>query len=277
MNIALIFNEKSADAHKMLLSLVDYIIGHGSRIKYIEGKPGINLDQVKDIDFSDCDAAISLGGDGTILAASRHLAQYKVPLFGINFGRVGFLSVVEKDYAFEAIDQVLSGKYDIQERLMLNAALERNGKVLATCNALNDIVVSSGVFSRAVTLDLSIDNEKINSYNADGIIVSTPTGSTGYSLSAGGPIILEALDVTVITPVCPHSFFSRPIVASADSKIKIINQGDNGISSLTADGQFRFMLEYNDTITISSSEDKARFIHFSGQSYFERIKTKLYV
>ena len=243
----------------------------------MSGEKGILFSELPKYDFSGCDFAIELGGDGTMLAVARHLAKYGVPLVGVNMGRVGFLSSVEKEDAYAAVDRLFTGDFEIQERLVLSAALQRDGKQLMECTAFNEIVVSSGINSRAVTLDLFLQQEHINSYNTDGIIVATPTGSTGYSLSAGGPIVMEALDIMLITPICPHTFFSRPIVVSPDSQVEIINRSPSHSATLTADGQFRFTLTKDDVITISRAKHKARIVRFAGDSYFERIKNKLYV
>lgn len=275
--IAIAYNNTSEKCQRLLLQLADYIQRQGGQLLHNDGAPGFLVTELNRHDLRSCTAVICLGGDGTLLAAVRQLAPLGVPLFGVNMGRVGFLSAVEKDGAFAAVDRLLAGDYCIQERMMLNCRLKRNGQVITECSAFNDIVVSSGINSRAVTLDLSIDCERITSYNADGIIVATPTGSTGYSLSAGGPIVVEDMDIMLITPVCPHSFFSRSIVASALSEVEIINGSASQAASLTADGQFRFALEKEDEIAISAAAYKARIIRFAGGSgYFERIKNKLY-
>ena len=276
-SIALVYNTKHETSYDLLLTLVDYIRQQGASVFPCGDRPGFVVTELEQHSFVGCDAAVVLGGDGTMLSVARAVAPYGIPLFGINMGRVGFLSAVERSDAFQAIDDLLCGNYTIEERLLLNAQLNRDGQTVKTCTAFNDIVVSGGDMFRAVPLDLYIDEEKINSYNADGIIVSTPTGSTGYSLSAGGPIVMSALDVMVITPVCPHTFFSRPIIASANSKVMITNQYDSNMVTLTADGQIWLKLVYKDEIIISQDRDRVRLIHFGGDSYFDRIKRKLYV
>ena len=275
MYIAITYNAKNPTASQLMQAMAGYLRGKGCPVLEWEGESGVPLTSIHSCDFKGCDICISLGGDGTLLASGRRMAEFDVPLFGVNLGQVGFLSAVERDKAFDALDDLLAGRYRIQDRLMLAATLCRQGQTLTSCTALNDIVISSGVNSRAITLDLSLDGEAINSYNADGIIISTPTGCTGYALSAGGPIVME--DVIQITPVCPHSFFSRPIVAAAASRVTVANRGETAAASLTADGQFRFTLEYDDVITVSRSNQRARLIRFNGDSYFQRIKRKLYV
>ncbi|MDO4581004.1 MAG: NAD(+)/NADH kinase [Bacillota bacterium] len=276
-NIAVIFNGENAKSRAKAAEVAAYIGERQAGLFAPPGGFGYTIDDLREgVDFGGCDAAVVLGGDGTLLAAVRHLSEYGVPLFGVNMGRVGFLSSVENEQAFDAIDWYLAGNYFIQERLMLSCKLYRGGREIESCTAFNDLVVNSGVFSRAVTLDLFIDKQKINSYNADGIIVSTPTGSTGYSLSAGGPIVMEDLSIMLITPVCPHTFFSRPIVASAAGEVEIVCKSAAGVASLTSDGQYRFSVEKEDEIAISAADTKALIIRFSQHHYFERIKEKLY-
>ena len=276
MKIVIIYNAKRKMSVDFTSTLAKYLYDRGVEVMTCHGKPGISITDLDGIDFSSCDAGIVLGGDGTLLAAVRALSLFDIPLFGVNLGRVGFLSSTEADGAFEAVDKLLAGQYCIKERLMIKASLIRNGKEEAAFTAFNDFVVSSGEYSRAITFDLSIDSQAIDSYNADGVIVSTPTGSTGYSLSAGGPILMDDMDITLITPICPHTFFSRPIVASAGSEIEIVFKSDSHTAFLTADGQFRVTLAKNDLVAISAADKKARIIQFGRNDYFSRIKKKIY-
>lgn len=275
IKFAVIYNTKNSKSGELSEKILAHLKEKGG--SSVSGDSAIPLSALGEYDYSGCDFAVALGGDGTMLAVARYLSTFQVPLAAVNMGKVGFLSTIEPGDAFTAADRMLAGDYEIQERLMLAATLKRAGRQLVDCMAFNEVVVSSGINCRAVMLDLFLDQEHINLYHADGIIVSTPTGSTGYSLSAGGPIVMEELDTALITPICPHSFFSRPIVASADSEVKIINRNSSHTATLTADGQFRFTLAKDDVITITRHKTKARIIHFSGDSYFDRIKRKLYI
>lgn len=272
-----IFNEKNSGSYELAGRLSDYLENRGMQVLHPNGQNAFRICDLGRYQPSAGDIAVVLGGDGTMLAAARILARHLVPMFGVNMGRVGFLTAVESGGAVQALDWVLNGEYHIQERLLLSASVVRDGAEMARCIALNEIYVASGNQSRSVMLDLFIDGESIHSYHADGIIVATPTGSTGYSLSAGGPIVMEEMDVTLVTPVCPHTFFSRPILASADSKVEIINRSGLRAASLTADGQYRFTLEQDDHIFITRAPYRVRLIRFSADSYFERIRNKLYV
>ena len=275
--IALIYNNKSPEGKELLLQVASHVKAKGGDIVSGGDIPGFRVDRLKNGDFSTASAAIVFGGDGTMLTAVRHLAPMDIPLFGINMGKVGFLSSAEKDEAFHATERLLAGDYTIHKRMLIKCQLHRQEKIILECQAFNDFVVSSGVYSRAVNLELTVDGSPIHSYNADGVIVSTPTGSTGYSLSAGGPIVMANMDMLLITPVCAHSFFSRPIIASAESTVGIICYGAEDKASLTADGQYRISLCPGDKAFISREEKKANIIEFDNQaSFFDRIKNKLY-
>ena len=274
MKIALLYNKTKQATIDMTHDLAKYLYAREIEIMTCDNSPGVPLDKLDKMDFSSCDAGIVLGGDGTLLAAVRALSPCGVPLFGVNMGRVGFLASVETADVYSAVDRLLEGDYSMRERLIIKATVGRDDESSSSeYTAFNDFVVETGAYSRAITFDLDIDSQPINSYNADGVIVSTPTGSTGYSLSAGGPILMDDLDITLITPVCPHTFFSRPIVAKAESIVDILCRSN---ASLTADGQFRVLLKKGGKVSISAADHKAKIIEFNKNDYFERIKNKLY-
>ncbi len=276
MKTAFIYNPKRQESIESSALLAKYLYERGMEIMSFNGANSINIDDIVSLDFSAVDLAIVLGGDGTLLASFRQLAKYGIPICGINMGRIGFLCSAEGADAFAAMDKILSGDYTLKERSMIKAELIRNGQIIATFSVLNDFVVSYGKYSRAISLQLYIDEQHVNDYRADGIIVATPTGSTGYSLSAGGPLIMEDMEINMITPVCPHGFFSRPIVAPSSSVIDIYYRSSSGVAFLTADGQSHIPLERNDQIRICSADSKAKFIQFGKNDYFHRIKEKIY-
>ena len=273
MKLVLLYNKTREKSIEFTYDLAKYLYDKDVELMTCGDEPGFSLEKLDGVDFSSCDAGIVLGGDGTLLASVRALSPCGVPLFGVNMGRVGFLSSVEKEGAYDAIDRLLTGKYTVRDRLVIKSQVFRKGELAAEYIAFNDFVVGTGIYSRAITFDLTIDGQQINSYNADGIIISTPTGSTGYSLSAGGPILMDDMDITLITPFCPHTFFSRPIVANASSRVEVICNSD---AALTADGQYRLPLIKEDKVTISAADKKARIIQFANNDYFARIKSKLY-
>jgi NAD+ kinase len=222
------------------------------------------------------DLGIALGGDGTLISAAREVAPAGVPVCGINMGQLGFLTEVELPDLGQAIDRLIRGDYYVEERLMLDAIVRRGGKDLFISSAVNDVVVTKGGFSRLIRLKLYIDDEIIARYPADGLIVATSTGSTGYSLSAGGPVVNPNLKVILLTPICPHSLHARSLVVSEKEEIKITMQATHDDIVMTADGQTVFSLKPDDVVIVRRAPYRARFIRLSGQSYSQTLRTKLW-
>lgn len=215
--------------------------------------------------------AIVLGGDGTILKAARYYSKYDVPILGINFGRLGFLSQAKSANIEDAIDSILTGAFKIEERIMLTAL---DGKM----NALNDIVIKGDGFSRTSRLYVHINDNIVCDYLADGIIISTPTGSTAYTLSAGGPILTPTLDAIVIVPICAHTMNARPIVIPSYETIKVTSSQNKPLLKICADGQNTFDLGINESIEIKKSEYSAKLILLNIQenSFYSVLKEKLH-
>ncbi|MFH1449019.1 MAG: NAD(+)/NADH kinase [bacterium] len=218
---------------------------------------------------------IVLGGDGTFLHTVKFLKGIEIPILGINLGRLGFLTEVTKEEIYPFLEKVLKGEYAVDYRIMLEAKVMRDGENMAIFYALNDAVVSKGSLARLINFELFIEDEYVATYLADGIIVSTPTGSTAYSLSAGGPIIYPSLDVLMVTPICPHSFTHRPMVFTADQAIliKIISKYED--LNLTCDGQEGLSLKSQDSIVITKAPQKTLLVHPPKRSFFEILRTKL--
>lgn len=215
--------------------------------------------------------ALVLGGDGTILKAARYYAEFNVPILGINLGRLGFLSQAKASQAQEAIDYILKGTFKIEDRIMLTAL---DGKM----NALNDIVIKGDGFSRTSRLYVHINDNIVCDYLADGIIISTPTGSTAYTLSAGGPILFPTLDAMVIVPICPHTMNARPIVIPSCEVIKVTSSQNKPLLKISADGQNTFDLGINEAIEIKKSEFSAKLLLLNLQknSFYSVLKEKLH-
>lgn len=276
MKVVLIYNINKQESLAVCNDLAKYLYEHGIEIMPCGEKPAFSFDDLADTDFSLCDLGIVLGGDGTILATARVLSKFDLPFFGVNMGQVGFLSSTEKNYLYADIDKLLVGDYCIKEKLMLTARINRLGLDLEAYTAFGDFVINSDFCSRSITFEIIIDDNESTSYNADGVIIASPTGATGYSFSAGGPILMDNLDVIQITPVCPHSFFSRPILTAANSQITIVSTSPNNQSSLTVDGYLRISLQQNDQIIITRGNKAAKIIQFGCPDYLQRIKTKLF-
>ena len=220
---------------------------------------------------ADITFAIVLGGDGTILKTARFYSKYQVPILGINLGRLGFLSQAKATQVEAAIEYVLKGTFKIEDRIMLTAL---DGKM----NALNDIVIKGDGFSRTSRLYVHINDNIVCDYLADGIIISTPTGSTAYTLSAGGPILFPTLDAMVIVPICPHTMNARPIVIPSCEVIKVTSSQNKPLLKISADGQNTFDLGLNESIEIKKSEFCAKLLLLNLQknSFYSVLKEKLH-
>lgn len=201
--------------------------------------------------------AISIGGDGTLLSTARYYSNFDVPILGINLGHLGFLSQIGHNQLKQGLDEIINGNFVIQERIMLNAFDKKKEK---KCSALNDVVIKGCDSSRTTRLCLAINGQNVCDYLADGLIVSTPTGSTAYNLSANGPIISPEIDAIVITPICPHTLAVRPLVISGNEKIQITTNNNNGYACITTDGQNTFSLENGEKLHIEKSNKTAKLV-----------------
>jgi NAD+ kinase len=221
------------------------------------------------------DLAVVLGGDGTLLAAARALGEHDIPVLAINLGGLGFLTSFPREELYTALEYALSGNYRISERVLLDMALERGGATVARHRALNDVVVNKAALARILDLDLYFDGGYACSYKADGIIFSTPTGSTAYSLSAGGPILYPHVDAFVVTPICPHALSNRPLVVPDKMKIELVVASGQESAFLTVDGQVGVELRDADRMVITKARNKLRLVRPPGKLYFEILRAKL--
>lgn len=220
-----------------------------------------------------CDLAIVVGGDGTFLNAARSLSNYDISLLGINRGRLGFLADISPSEITEKLGSILQGVYLAEERIMLQAVVERNGKRISTCDALNDVVVHKWQLVRMIELETHINGQFVHTHRSDGMIVATPTGSTAYALSSGGPILHPALNAIVLVPVSPHTMSNRPIVVSGDSLIEIAVKDTH--AQVSCDGQINLSLAAGDLIKISQKDKKIRLIHPAHHDHYLMLRTKL--
>ncbi len=221
------------------------------------------------------DMIIVVGGDGTILRVARELSSWKLPILGINVGHKGFLAEIEVDDLPDYLEHIISEDYAISERIMLEAKLIREEKQVAEFTALNDVVVTKGPFSRIIRINAFISDDFLESYTGDGLIIATPTGSTGYSLSAGGPIVNPHLDVMVITPVCPHSLYNRSVIVDGSEMVTLIVYTWQSEIALTLDGQVGFELLEGDKVKINKCEEKALLVTFKDRSFYNLLGRKL--
>jgi NAD+ kinase len=221
------------------------------------------------------DAMVVLGGDGTLLAAS-HWLDGDAPVLGVNFGSLGFLTEITLAELYPALEGVLRGDYRSEERRMLRAWVDRQGRREAQGDALNDVVVTKADLSRIIDLEVAVDGLFVSAFRADGLIVSSPTGSTAYNLAAGGPIVHPSLDAIVLTPICPHMLTNRPLVigdqATVEVRLRAMRQGE---VHLTLDGQRGLPLEAHDVVVVSRSPRTLRLVKAPGRDYYEVLRTKL--
>ena len=216
-----------------------------------------------------------IGGDGTMLRAARTVYGKEIPILGINQGYLGFLTEVEVEHLDKALEQLLSGSYQVERRMMLNAAVYREGVCIADVNALNDMVVTKGALSRIIRTELYLDDEMVERHYGDGLIFSTPTGSTGYSLSAGGPIVYPSVDVCIMAPICSHSLVSRPMIFSPDHTLTVRMESVGAPAMLTVDGQNGVELQQGDLIHIKKAEHDTCLVVLEQRNFFAVLQGKL--
>ena len=221
------------------------------------------------------DLLLVLGGDGTLLAASRVAAPHGIPILPINLGSLGFLTSFTLEELYPALENTLAGNSAISERVMLTATLQRETRVVDRQSVLNEVVVNKGALARMIDIELRIDGDFVCRYRADGLIVATPTGSTAYSLSAGGPIVHPGVESIIITPICPHTLSDRPVVVQDTCQIEMKLLGSTDSVFLTLDGQKGIPLQSTDHIAISRAKEKLKLILPPRKSYFEILRNKL--
>jgi len=286
--VILIINSNKIDKFAYLNEIISllnknecniYTTSETYNILNLRKKIDLSLIKIIDIECPGCDLkfdlALTLGGDGTILSTARLFARHKTPILGINLGNLGFLAEVMPDDYASSIERIFGDKdYEIEKRLMIKCTVERNQKKQMTFYALNDIVMHRRSSSKMSVLEAYIDNKFVDKYHGDGLIISTPTGSTAYSLSCGGPILSPDLDAFVITPICAFTLSSRSLIVSDKAKIKIVNRSE-GQTLLSTDNQEFFKLMKDDKVLMSRAEFSARLVKFSENNFFDILRTKL--
>jgi len=272
-----------ADDHQVALTLqaladyldrrqVDYLLD--AAIASLVSCPGHRVVQ-RDALAGQCDLAIVVGGDGTLLNAARSLAEPGVSVLGVNLGRLGFLVDVSPEEMTTQLDRILSGEYLQEERTLLHASMSRGEEILSESTALNDVIVHKRDIARMIELDTWIDGHFLNRNRSDGLIVATPTGSTAYALSGGGPILHPSLDAITLVPICPHTLSNRPIVINHDSRIEIVIHEGTLQAQISCDGQVNLTLDPGDRVTVRRHDHDLRLIHPPGHDYFDVLRRKL--
>ena len=251
----------------------------GQKLQLSARAPTVKALGVKGIDTVKAikaDLVIVIGGDGTLLSTAREVAHTGALLVGVNMGRLGFLAEVSRRRMIPVLTNIIGGKYSVEERTMLEATVLRGGKAVEKFTALNDAVVDKGSIARLLRFDVHVDRAQLTEYAADGLIVATPTGSTGYSMGAGGPLLHPSVQALLLTPICPHHLSSRPITIPDTSEvaIKLVQPSDE--ATLTIDGQVAFPMAKNDIVRIRKSPHPARLVRIPGRSYYEVLRSKFH-
>jgi NAD+ kinase len=265
-------------AAEVVPRLLDWLESRGLRTRYDKrtadyaARPdGLPRDEVP----AGCDLVIVLGGDGTLLSAARSIGNRETPLFAVNLGGLGFLTAITIDELYPELERALRGEHRIGRRKLLHAEVHRGGSVCSSYEALNDVVLTKASIARMIDLDTFIDHQFMCAYKADGLIISTPTGSTAYSLSAGGPIIFPSVPTICLTPICPHMLTNRPVLVSETSTVKVHCRGEDASVFLTIDGQIGEPLQKDDCVVCCSSNYALNLIRPPRMMFFDVLRQKL--
>lgn len=278
--VGIISRPRREDVARVVPPLVSWLQAHGAKV-------------VCDSETSDCiqslaaqtlkredipgstDLLIVLGGDGTLLSAARLAAEHKVPILAVNLGGLGFLTTVPQDEIYSILEELFSGLHRVSERVMLEAEIVRGGNVIRRQIALNDAVLNKAALARIMDLELRVDDEYVTTYKSDGLILSTPTGSTAYSLAAGGPIVYPSVEAFVVSPICPHTLTNRPIVIPDSATIEIDFKAEDDAVFLTLDGQIGIELVRGDHIRVRKAPNKLMLVRPAKKTYYQILRSKL--
>jgi len=265
-----------------LVSLHEYFLDKNCEVLLDESTAAVFTDHEMDVVTRTqlgerCDLVIIVGGDGTLLSAARSLVGFGVPLLGINLGHLGFLVDLCAIDVHQALDEIMAGEYTEENRFLLISEIERDGDYFGGGNAFNDVVVHKADVARMIEIETYIDDKFMHSMHADGLIISTPTGSTAYSLSGGGPILYPSLNVIELVPICPHTMSNRPVVISGESEIDIIvSDHFSTQAQVTYDGQINFNLLPGDHVKIMRHPKHITILHPKDYDYFDILRAKLH-
>jgi NAD+ kinase len=259
--------------------LLEWFAAHGIRTLYDTETASVVPDHSHGLSRTEVaeqsQLLLVLGGDGTLLAAARVAAPLGIPILPINMGSLGFLTSFKIEEMYPALEQVLAGRFSCSERVMLDVELHRDAEIIEHQVVVNEAVLNKGALARMIDLQLTIDGDFVCRYRADGLIVATPTGSTAYSLSAGGPIVHPAVESWIITPICPHTLSDRPVVVRDSSSIEVHLSGDTESVFLTLDGQTGIPMQAADVVRMRRAAERLRLIQPAQKSYFEILRNKL--
>lgn len=278
MIIGIIAKNNIEEPFEITKKLSNWLKERGVEV-YVEKELGKKIRHPNSIDRTDIpklvDVILVFGGDGTFLGVAREACKYGTPILGINLGGLGFLTEVTVEELYPMMERIIDGDYEVEDRQMLITSIRRGKKNIGTYEVLNDVVINKGALARIIDLAIYIENSHVTTYKADGIILATPTGSTAYSLSAGGPIVHPGIPVTIITPICPHTLTNRPLVVSSEMKVEIKVTTQEPDTYLTLDGQIGVRLKTGDLIEVKRTDTSVKLIKSPFRDFFSILKTKL--
>jgi NAD+ kinase len=277
--IGIFARPRRADLTDIVRPLLEWLAKRGYRALYDtetavslrDGSDGVAREQLA----AQSDLLLVLGGDGTLLAAAREAGSRGIPVLPINLGSLGFLTSFTLEELYQALEETLAGKLAASERVMLTASLLRDGQNIESQSVLNEAVITKGALARMIEIELSINEDFVCRYRADGLIVATPTGSTAYSLSAGGPIVHPAVESIILTPICPHTLTDRPLVVGDCCNVVMRLRGPAESVYLTLDGQKGVLMQSEDRVAISRATERLKLIQPHRKSYYEILRSKL--
>ena len=280
LKIAVIPNlsKKNADVYtskvvKKIFSLNAEVLMLSDKQKFFNDRKIKYYSNIGNLIFN-CDIVITIGGDGTIIHKAKHAARFSKPILGINLGKIGFVAGLEPT-EIDKLEQLIKGKYTVEKRMMLSVNVKK-GETTRKFYALNDVVITKGVYSGLVNLNVTLNNDEITKYVADGIILATPTGSTAYSLSAGGPVIEPSMKCILLTPICQHSMFSRPVIFGENSKINITAKTrEKDESVLSIDGGRPIIISDRDLVSVEAAKMTVSLIKLKNQNFYKVLNSKL--
>lgn len=282
--IGIVLKPHQPDALKTICELVVWLAERSITLvggpeierEQVEHETGCPIEQTAGEKLAtDVDLMLVLGGDGTMIATARMIGDQEVPVLGVNYGGLGYLAEFRIEELYAALESILSDNYRLDRRVMLAVELHRGDEPPKTSRVLNDVVINKSALARIIEIEAYLNHQFVNSFRADGLIVSTPTGSTAYNLSAGGPVIFPSMNAVVITPICPFTLSNRPIVVPDDAQIELLLKTDKEDVALTLDGQVGFPLEVEDRVIIRKSRTTFNLIQPSNRNYFDVLRDKL--
>jgi NAD+ kinase len=282
--IGIVLKPNQPDALRTVCELVSWLDERGIALvgtpeierDRIELETGCAVEQVEREELAaHVDLILVLGGDGTMIATARMLGEREVPVLGVNYGGLGYLAEFRIEELYQALDSILSGNFRLDKRVMLDVELRRGDELITHNRVLNDVVINKSALARIIEIEAYLNQRFVNSFRADGLIISTPTGSTAYNLSAGGPVIFPSMNAVVITPICPFTLSNRPIVVPDDATIELLLKTDQEEVTLTLDGQVGVSLKVEDRAVIRKSSVAFNLVQPSNRNYFDVLRDKL--